>query len=420
MTRTRWLLLSLLVALLASVGIIAVWRRPVRVAVDVGTVTMQPTFRSSVTASGEIVATRYADIGSNVMGTVVSLPVSEGDHVRRGQLLAQIDPVQAQSDASGAGALVEALEADMRAAAEQSAAASADIEAATARLRDAETQLTRTRTLTSQGLAATATLDAASTAADIARAQVTAARAGLARAGQARAAAERRVAQARAQQVRARDIVAKTSILAPMEGVVTRLGVRQGEMVVVGVQNQPGTTLMTISDLGGIDAEVKAAEADVLRLAPGQPATVTLEALPGRRFRGRVVDIGASALPVAGTGAAAREFKVVVRLDEPDASLRPGMTADVEVTTAERTNVLTVPLQSVVVRPQAGGSDEQSGVFIVREERASFQPVTTGVIGGLDIEVTGIPGRTSVVVGPYQALRELRDGALVTTTPPKP
>ena len=112
--------------------------------------------------------------------------------------------------------------------------------------------------------------------------------------------------------------LAKTSIVSPIDGVVTRLRVREGEMVVVGIQNQPGTTLMTISDLGAINAEVKVAEADVLRVVVGQRAVVTLEALPGKRFAGRVIEIGASALPVAGTGAAAREFRVVVRLDPPD------------------------------------------------------------------------------------------------------
>ena len=122
-------------------------------------------------------------------------------------------------------------------------------------------------------------------------------------------------------------------------------------MVVIGIQNQPGTTLMTVSDLSAIDAEVKVAEADVLRLALGQRADVVLEAIPGRKFPGRVVEIGASALPVVGTQAAAREFKVVVRLDQADASLRPGLTCDATILTEERQNVLTTPLQSVVLRP---------------------------------------------------------------------
>ena len=205
----------------------------------------------------------------------------------------------------------------------------------------------------------------------------------------------------------------KTSIMSPMDGVVSRLRVREGEMVVVGIQNQPGTTLMTISDLEGINAEVKVAEADVLRLGLNQRATVTLEALPGKRFDGSVVEIGASALPVTGTGAAAREFKVVVRLTEPDPGLRPGLTCDAEIVTTERTHVLTVPLQSLVLRSAAAGGPARTGVFRVSDGRATFVPVSSGVIGGLDVEVDGIAEGTPIVVGPYQALRELKDGAYV-------
>jgi HlyD family secretion protein len=183
-------------------------------------------------------------------------------------------------------------------------------------------------------------------------------------------------------------------------------------MVVVGLQNQPGTTLMTISDLAEIDAEVKVAEADVLRLAIGQPSTVTLEAVPGRVFTGTVAEIGASALPVSGAGAAAREFKVVVRLAQPDGGLRPGLTCDAEIVTSQRTNVLTVPLQSVVLRPDAKGVDA-TGVFVVNNGVAVFTPVKTGVIGGLDIEVSGVSTGVSLVVGPYQVLRTLQDGAVV-------
>ena len=134
-------------------------------------------------------------------------------------------------------------------------------------------------------------------------------------------------------------------------------------MVVMGIQGQLGTTLMTISDLAAIDAEVKVAEADVLRIAIDQTASVTLEAIPGVAFSGRVVEIGASALPIAGTGAAAREFRVKVRLDNPDQRLRPGLTCDAEVLTAERQKVLVVPLQSVVVRPGTDGT-ERTGVFV--------------------------------------------------------
>jgi HlyD family secretion protein len=183
---------------------------------------------------------------------------------------------------------------------------------------------------------------------------------------------------------------------------------------VMGIQGQLGTTLMTVSDLAAIDAEVKVAEADVLRIQLDQRATVTLEAIPGVPFTGRVAEVGASALPISGTGAAAREFRVKVRLDAPDARLRPGLTCDADVLTAERQNVLVVPLQAVVVRTDADGR-ERTGVFVADDRAVRFQSVTTGLIGGLDIEVSGLNEGTAVVTGPFQALRDLKDGQAVRT-----
>lgn len=417
-SRLRWILLLVVVAAVGVTARFLATRNGAATPVDTATPARRATFRSTVAASGEIVATRYADIGSSVMGKIISLPVREGDRVRAGQILAQIDAVQARSDVTGAGAQVSALESEERAAAERVKTAAADLAAAEARAKDAEQQATRRAALLKQGIVAQADYDSARTAADAATAALASARAAVDLAKQSEAAASRRVTQARAQQTRAQDTLTKTSVVSPIDGVVTRLQVREGEMVVIGIQNQPGTTLMTVSNLSQIDAEVKAAEADVLRLALGQPATVTLEAIPGRQFTGKVVEIGASALPAASTGASAREFKVVVRLDQPDAGLRPGLTCDAEIVTSEKPNVLTVPLQSVVLRPAATGGT-RTGVFVVRDGRAVFTPVTSGVIGGLDIEVTGVSEQDAVVAGPYQILRDLADGAAVTVTPRK-
>ena len=417
MSRIRLLALSA-VAIIAVVAVVFSQRAANRIAVDTVKASRQARFVSTVTASGEIVATRYADIGSSAMGKIVSLPVAEGDRVRAGQPLARIDAVQAETGVASAQAQVLALEAALQGARQQVQAATADVAAAEARATDADQQFARKKELCDAGLLATADFDAARAAADNTRAQVVAARATLARLEHEVAAADRRIIQARAAQRGASDILSKTSIVSPIDGVVTRLHVREGEMVVVGIQNQPGTTLMTVSDLSVIDAELKVAEADVLRLASGQPSTVTLDALPGRGFAGRVVEIGTSALPLTGSGAAAREFKVVVRLDQPDARLRPGLTCDAEIVAAERSNVITVPLQSVVLRQPAGNGAEAPGVFVVDDGRAKFVPVTAGVIGGLDIEVGGIPEGTSVISGPYQVLRDLQDGALVEPSTP--
>jgi HlyD family secretion protein len=377
---------------------------------EVSPVSRTPLLQSFVTASGEIVATRYADIGSASMGRLVSLSVREGDKVRAGQLLARIDPVQAASSADAAAAGLTALESEAEGAATQIKASEADLAAAESRAAEAERQLKRARELRGSGLIAQSEHDAAQANFETTTAQARAAEAAIRRIEQMQAAAERRVAQGRADLARARDQLSKTDITAPIDGVVTRLEVEEGEMVVIGVQNQPGTILMTISDLSSINAEVKVAEADVLRLALGNPATATLEALPGRKFDGKVVEIGASALPQIGTQAAARDFKV--RLDGDLDVLRPGLTCDAEILVAERKNVLTVPLQAVVQRPGTGGT-QQVGVFVVNDGVATFTPATTGIIGGLSVEIDGLPEGAAVISGPFQTLREIRSGARV-------
>lgn len=403
----RW---SVVVVVILTVAAGWLWwsrRQPAVIEVDLTTVRRVENLRAFVTASGEIVATRFADLGSSVMGRLVSLRVREGDRVIAGQVLARIDPVQAESAMASASAALQALEADAAGAADRVRTAHAEIAVATSRKTEADRTLQRARELSSAGLVPASELDSATAGAATAAAQLTATTAALAQAEQAQAAATQRVAQSRAQRAGVRDQLAKTEITAPIDGVVTRLDVEEGEMVVMGVQNQPGTILMTISDLSALNAEVKVAEADVLRLSLKNPATVTLDALAGTSYTGRVVDIGASALPTIGTQASAREFRVRVRLEGDVASLRPGLTCDTEILVAERKNALAVPLQAVVQR------DGKSGVFVVANGRATFTPVTTGIIGGLTIEVTGVDEGASIVAGPFQTLRDLPNGAAI-------
>lgn len=366
-----------------------------------------PVLQSLVTGSGEIVASRYAEIGANVMGRLVSLNVREGDTVRAGQVLAQIDSAQAASTADAADAALGALEADARAATTQVAGAQAAASEARARATEAAAALDRARRLRDAGLLPAAEFDRAVAADAAAAAQVTSTSSAVQRAQQAAAATDRRVAQGRAERARARDQLSKTDVTAPIDGVVTRLDVEVGEMVVIGVQNQPGTILMTVSDLSAINAEVKVAEADVMRLSQGLPAEVTLEALPGQRFPGRIVEIGASALPQLGAQATAREFRVKVQLDQTKTALKPGLTCDADIVAATRNNVLAVPLPAVVER---GG---KTGVFTIANGIVTFVPVTSGIIGGLSIEVEGVQEGATIVAGPIQTLRDLTDGAAV-------
>lgn len=374
--------IALLVLGLVAAALVA--RRPKGAAVDVTSLGQRDVFRSYVTASGEIVAKRYADIGASVMGRVVSLDVKEGDRVRAGQVLARLDPVRAAAEVQAAEAAVKALSDDRR--------------AAEARLAEAKLTDERSRALFKQGLLPQAQADSSKAAMDAAQAQLDA--------------ILKRTDQAAAQLRGVRDSFAKTNVVAPIDGVVTRLQVREGEMVVIGIQNQPGTTLMRLVGTNGLNAELKVAEADALRLSLGQAATVTLDALPGRKFEGRVSEIGASSLPpVTAQAASAREFRVVIDLGQPDASLRPGISCDAEILVAEKKNILTAPLQAVVTRDVAGR--EETGVFIVRDGKASFTKVTLGLVSGLDAEIQGLQAGATVVLGPLATLRSLKDGDLV-------
>lgn len=415
--RRRPVLLVLVVVAAIAIAWLLSRRGTSGAEVDVAPIERRAEFKAFVTASGEIVADRFADIGSSVMGRVVELRVKEGEQVRAGQVLARLDPVQARSQSEAAQAQVTALSAERDGARQQLAAVRADLAAATARAAEARANRQRIERLFAEQLVSAGERDAGVAASDASAAQVTAAEAAVARASDAVRSAERRIAQARAQAAGAGDLLAQTQITAPIDGLVSRLQVREGEMVVIGIQNQPGTTLMTISDLSAVNAEIKVAEADVLRLALDQPAVVTLEALPGRRFPGRVIEIGTSALPTTGTGAgataAAREFRVVVRVEATEVGLRPGLTCDAEVLTDVRRGALVAPLQAVVLRPDPSGTADRTGVFVVRDGRAVFVPVATGIIGGLDIEVDGVEEGTTIVTGPFQVLRTLEDGARV-------
>lgn len=418
MRRRTLVIGALVLGLVAAVTLFA-RRGPRGVEVDTTAVARRPNLQAFVTASGEIVADRYADIGSSVMGRIDDLRVKEGDKVRAGQVLARLDPVQARSQRDAAAAGVQALATEQVAAREQARAARADIDAARARVAETEANQRRIDSLFTERLVSAAERDTAVAAADGARAQLAASQAAVSRADESIRTAERRQQQARAQAAGAGDLLSKTEITSPIDGVVSRLQVRQGEMVVIGIQNQPGTTLMTISDLTEVNAEIKVAEADVMRLKLGQSATVTLDAVSGRRFTGKVIEIGTGALPPAAGAtatAAAREFRVVVRITDPNPGLRPGLTCDAEILTDERPNAIVVPLQAVVLRPTTTGGEDTAGVFVVRDGVARFVPVKTGIIGGLLIEVAGVEPETRVVSGPFQVLRTLKDGDAVKTT----
>jgi HlyD family secretion protein len=253
------------------------------------------------------------------------------------------------------------------------------------------------------------------------------------------------------------DALDKTVSTAPFDGIVTNLPVRQGETVVIGLQNAEGSTLMTLADMSVITAEVKVDETDIVNIQIGQPADVTVDALPGRVFKGHVTLVGDQAI-LRSTGIAtsqsttgteeAKDFKVVVTLDTASEELRPGLSTTAKITTAHKPNVLTIPIQALTNHiPETLGADGKpvpvsatasktpapgaktaapvQGVFTIKNEkgklRAAFLPVTTGITGATDIEVvSGINEGQEIVIGPFKTLRSLKGGALLKRDDTKP
>ena len=240
------------------------------------------------------------------------------------------------------------------------------------------------------------------------------------------------------------DALEKTVSIAPFDGIVTNLPVREGETVVVGIQNAEGSTLMTIADMSVVTAEVKVDETDIVNIKIGQPAEVSIDAIPGKTYKGHVTLVGDQAL-LRSTGVAtsqsttgteeAKDFKVVVTLDEPTAELRPGLSTTAKITTASKPNVLSLPIQALTMYtpppPSTNGNVEAAststgpkvapvqGVYVIEKDahgkqRAKFVPVTTGITGATDIEVlTGLQDGQEIVIGPYKTLRTLKNGALL-------
>jgi HlyD family secretion protein len=238
--------------------------------------------------------------------------------------------------------------------------------------------------------------------------------------------------------------LSKTVSIAPFGGIVTNLPVREGETVVVGIQNAEGSTLMTIADMSVVTAEVKVDETDIVNIKNGQPAEVSVDAIPGKSFKGHVTLVGDQAL-LRSTGVAtsqsttgteeAKDFKVVVTIDTPTEELRPGLSTTAKITTASKPSVLSLPIQALTMftppAPTGSGNVEAAstsssaktppvqGVYIVEKDahgkqRAKFVPVTTGITGATDIEVlTGLHEGDEVVTGPYKTLRVLKNGALL-------
>jgi HlyD family secretion protein len=400
---------------------------------------------STVTGSGQIKPKTYVNIGANAFGKIIKLYVHEGDKVKRGQTLAQLENVQSSADVAANQAATQAARTD-------ALAASAALNTSTADLKRAQSDLERTRLdydraqeLFKAQLIPKSEFDTRKAAYDSAVAGMAQADARIAQARAQKDSAERRITQASATLTRASDVLSKTVYAAPFDGVVTSLPVREGETVVMGIQNSPGSVLMSLADMSVITAEVMVDETDIINIKLNQPAEVTVDALPKQVFKGHVSEIGDNAV-VRSTGIAtsqttgnnqeAKDFKVVVTLDNPPDNLRPGLSSTAKIITASKPAVLSIPIQALTVRnkseleekPKGGkpsapaatspakkAADELQGVFVVNSSRkAQFRPVETGITGTTDIEVVnGLKPGEEIITGSYRVLRTLKNGSSV-------
>jgi HlyD family secretion protein len=351
------------------------------------------TISSTVKATGEITPERKVAISAKVIGEIIKLPVKEGDVVRQGQLLVEIERD-----------LYEAARDQAKAALEQT---QVSLERLQVQLADAQRTLRRTSSLEENGLSSQQDLDAAQLAADSAEVEVRAQR--------------HAVEQYRSALRRAEDDLARTSIRSPMDGIVIQLDAERGETVVPGNTNLPGSVIMTIADMSRLLAEVEVSEVDVVQVALGQPTEVLIDALgDDKPQRGHVVEIATSGRKDAALGTI--RFQVKVAIDDPDPQLRPAMTAKVNIVTATHDDALAVPIQAVVKRTlddtgkevrgtKAKGLEEREVVYTLVDGKAKATPVETGIADEVWVEILdGLSDGDKVVAGPYRNLKELHDG----------
>ena len=460
--KRKWkVLIAVVVLVVGSIAVFAGVRYSHRgiVTVETGRVVRQD-LTSLVTASGEIKPRKYINIGANAMGELTEILVKEGDHVRKGQLVARVENTQPEADVNAQRAALASAEADAAAAEaglksfdDNLATMQAGVDRAKADLDHATLDWKRGKELYESKLipkqdfdTRQATYQTAVASLKEAEAKLVQAKAQREQANSQLFSAQRRVAQARATVTRAADVLHKYDSYAPLDGVVTNLPVRVGETVVPGIQSSTASNIMTIADMSIITAEVKVDETDIVSVKLDQAADVTIDAIPNKTFKGHVIEIGDTAI-IRSTGVAAsqsttssqeaKDFKVVVALDNPPEDIRPGLSCTAKITTATRQRALTIPIQALTIRqkgdlePKAKSGtvvqaakfdpaaekarkEEIQGVFVISNNKAQFRKVETGITGATDIEVlSGLKEGDEIVTGSYQVIRTIRPDASV-------
>jgi HlyD family secretion protein len=403
---------------------------------------------SLVTASGEIRPQNYTNVLGEGIGKITDIVVNEGDHVKKGDVLLHLENIQPGADVQAQQASIDAAIAAMKGASANYDSSIATLAQRQSDLDKAKLDWQRSQQLFKEQLISKQDYDASKATFDGAVAGCNAAQAQLESSRATRDQARFNLDQARAVLAHQEDVLRKTTYRSPIDGIVSYIAVRVGENVVPGIQNASGSFLMTISDMSVVTAEVKVDETDITSVKNGQNADVTIDAVPDKVFKGHVTEVGELAiLRTSGEAAMtattantqeARDFKVVITLDTPPASLRPGLSVTAKIQTAQKQNVLTIPIQALAERTQKelddakqgtnssvtlaasrseGSSNQKTeiqGVFVVRGGKAEFVPVHTGITGVTDVEITdGLREGDMIVTGSFKALRSLKPGASV-------
>lgn len=402
---------------------------------------------SIVTASGEIRPKNYTNVMGEGFGKITEITAKEGDHVKKGDVLMHLENIQPGADVQAQLSAIQAAEAGMTMADANYQSAIATLAQRQSDLEKAKFDWERSQKLYEEQLISKQDYDASKAVYNGAVAGLNASKAQVEQTRAAREQSRSTAEQNRAVLTHTRDVLRKTTYTAPIDGIVSYIAVRVGENVVPGIQNAEGSFLMTISDMSIVTAEVKVDETDITNVREGQPADVSIDAVPGKIFKGHVSQVGELAiLRTSGQAATtqttantqeARDFKVVVTIDNAPASIRPGLSSTARIETAQKKNVLTIPIQALAVRSQkeldeamqgksdgvtlaaskparSGQKEDITGVFILRGKKVEFVPVQTGISGVTDIEVTsGLREGDEIVTGSYKALRTLKPGAKI-------
>ncbi|HKS96270.1 MAG TPA: efflux RND transporter periplasmic adaptor subunit, partial [Terriglobia bacterium] len=419
-----------------------VWSKRGTVSVQVGTVGRED-LASIVTASGEIKPPpeKLANVNANSFGKITELLVHEGDRVKKGQLLLRTEDVQQSANVDAQQAAIHTAQADISAQQATVESSAASLKTAQANLAQAEAKLTQSKAdfarnqqafkdqLISQQAYDQSLSDFQVAKANVqsVTAQVEQNKALYQQAVYNRDMAHARLNQNRAQLLGFKNQLAQTVYVSPLDGIITSLPVHLGENVVPGIQNATGSVLFQVSDLSVITAEVNVDETDIVNVKLGQPAEVTIDAIPNKTFKGKVTEIGQAAISrstgqtttastAGNTTEEAKDFKVVVTLDTPPPGLRPGLSTTAKITTATRQNVVGIPIQALTIRTrreleesekksngkalaaskQAAPAtpsakelerekEELQGVFVIRNGMAAFVQVDTGIMGTTDV-----------------------------------